>query len=250
MIERTEQDGIVTLRLAHGKASVLDLELVEGLALAIAEADAADARAIVITGTGSIFSAGVDLFRVLDGGAEYIERFYPALERFFLDVFKLQRPVVAAVNGHAIAGGCILAAAADVRLMARGNGRIGVPEMLVGVAFPPPILEILRYAFPAQTLQTLVYTGQTVTPDEALRLGMVNELVDADNLMNRAMEHARQLAALPPKAFALAKRQLRDVPLRWARRYSEFDGDVRELWQDEATHTRIREYLAKTVGRK
>ena len=71
MIERSEQDGVVTLRLAHGKASAMDLELVEGLALALAEADAAGARAVVLTGTGTIFSAGVDLFRLLGEGEDY-----------------------------------------------------------------------------------------------------------------------------------------------------------------------------------
>lgn len=248
MIERTQSDGIVTLRLAHGKASALDLELVETLARAVAEIDASDARAVILTGTGSIFSAGVDLFRVLDGGREYVQRMYSAMVRMFTDLFALQRPVVAAVNGHAIAGGGILAAVSDVRLMARGNGRIGVPELVVGVPFPPVILELLRYAFPAATLETLAYTGHTVLPDEALRLGVIDEVVEPDALMDRANEHARQLAALPPKAFALAKRQLRDVALRRARRYAnEFDADALAMWSEEETMARIRAYLDRTV---
>lgn len=251
MIERTESDGVVTLRLAHGKASALDLELVEGLAREVAEIGDSDARAVILTGTGSIFSAGVDLFRVVDGGRDYVQRFLPAMTRMYVDLFAMQRPVVAAVNGHAIAGGCILAAASDVRLMARGTGRIGVPEMLVGVPFPPAILELLRFALPGPTLQSLAYTGRTIQPDDALRLGVIDELVDPDALLTRAGEHARQLATLPPKAFALAKRQLRDVPLRRARRYAaEFDDDVMEMWSTEDTFARIRAYLDKTVSKK
>jgi len=251
MIERTDHDGIVTLRLAHGKASALDLELVEGLARGIAEIDAGDARAIILTGTGSIFSAGVDLHRLVEGGRDYVERFLPALSRLCLDLFALQRPVVAAVNGHAIAGGGILAALCDVKLMARGNGRIGVPELLVGVPFPPAVLEFLRFAWPPQTLQSLVYSGRTVLPDEAHRLGVIDEVVEPDALLPRADEHARQLAALPPRAFALAKRQLRDVAVRRSKRYAhEFDPDVREQWSDPATIEQIRAYLARNVGRK
>lgn len=251
MIERTDHDGIVTLRLAHGKASALDLELAEGLARAVAEIDAAGARAIILTGTGSIFSAGVDLVRLVDGGRDYAERFLPALSRLCLDLFALQRPVVVAVNGHAIAGGAILAALSDVKLMARGNGRIGVPELLVGVPFPPAVLEILRFAWPPQTLGSLVCSGRTVTPDDALRLGVIDEVVEPDALLARAEEHARQLAALPPRAFALAKRQLRDVPVRRAKRYAhEFDPDVLEMWTDPATIDGIRGYLARTVGRR
>lgn len=251
MIERTTADGIVTLRLAHGRASALDLELVEALAREVAEIGAGDARAVILTGTGSIFSAGVDLFRVVSGGREYVARMYPAMVRMFTDLFALQRPVVAAVNGHAIAGGCILAAVSDLRLMARGSGRIGVPELVVGVPFPPAILELLRFAFPASTLQSIAYTGRTVQADEALRLGIIDEVIEPDALLARAGEHARQLAALPPQAFALAKRQLRDPALRHARRYeNELNDDALALWSEEATLGHIRGYLDRTVGKK
>ena len=99
MIERTTEDGIVTLRLAHGKASALDLELLEGLALAVAEATDSDAKVVVLTGTGSIFSAGVDLFRLVDGGREYAERFVPALSRMLLELFALPKPTPISLSG-------------------------------------------------------------------------------------------------------------------------------------------------------
>ena len=251
MIERSEQDGILTLRLAHGKASVMDLELVEGMTLALDEYTQSDARAAIVTGTGSIFSAGVDLFRLVNEGRAYVERFVPALSRLVFDLFALRKPLVAAVNGHAIAGGCVITSACDIRLMARGNGRIGVPEMLVGVPFPPVVLELLRFAIAPQSLQTLIYTGRTVTAEDAQRMGIIDEAVDAEGLLARAEEHARQLAALPSAAFELAKRQLRDPYIRRAKRYAgEFDRDMQECWADPATHARIREYLAKTVGKK
>src|SRR5439155_1274578 len=102
---------------------------------------------LVLVGTGSAFSAGVDLFRILDGGDDYVARFIPALSGAFDDLFAYRRPVVAAVNGHAIAGGCVIAACADYRLMAEGRGRIGVPEQLVGVAFPAIALAAPRSPF-------------------------------------------------------------------------------------------------------
>src|SRR5947207_14692026 len=106
MIERTESDGIVTLRLAHGKASALDIELCDELRRQFAAASSA--RAVILTGTGSIFSAGVDLFRLTSEGTAYVERFWPALSGMLDDLFHFPRPVVAAANGHAIAGGCFL----------------------------------------------------------------------------------------------------------------------------------------------
>jgi len=248
MIERSETDGIVTVRLAHGKASALDLELMEGLARVMAETALSDARAVVLTGSGSIFSAGVDLFRLTSAGDDYVSRFVPALSRLVLDLFAFPKPLVVAVNGHAIAGGCIFTLTGDYRLMAAGNGRIGVPELLVGVPFPAAVLEIVRFAVPPQHVQSLIYSGRTVTPDDALRFGLVDEIVAADVLQNRANEMAVHLASLPAESFSLAKRQLRDKALGRAKHYAnEFDSTMTDLWRSEKTHAHIKGYLAKTV---
>lgn len=249
MIERTDSEGIVTLRLNHGKVSALDLELAEAMALAFTELADSDARAVILTGTGSSFSAGVDLFRIVDGGTGYVDRFFPALSRFMLDLFAFPKPLVVAVNGHAVAGGCIFTLCGDYRLMAAGDGRIGIPELLVGVAFPASVLEVIRYAVPPQTLQSLMYTARTVKPDEALRLGVVDEVTD--DLPARADAMARHLASLPPQAFQLAKRQLRDRAITQARHYAnELDNDAFDIWRSAETHARIREYLAKTIKKK
>jgi enoyl-CoA hydratase len=235
LIERQEREGIVTLRLAHGKASVMDVELLEAL---IRELDAAlDARAIVLTGTGSIFSAGVDLFRLTNEGAPYVERFLPLLRDMLQKAFELPVPVVAAANGHAIAGGCILVCACDYRLMADGNGRIGVSELLVGVPFPEIALKVMQFAVP--NLAPLVMTGKTLLPREALEARMIDEVVDPASLLDRAHAVAQQLAAIPRQSFRLTKRMLRGMPAD--------DAAAAKVWSDPAIHQHIRDYLARTV---
>jgi hypothetical protein len=105
----------------------MDIELGEAL---IAELEAAadpSVRAVVVTGTGSSFSAGVDLFRVIKDGPTYGQRFLPLLDAMLRHALTFPKPMVTAVNGHAIAGGCILAATCDRRIMADGTGRIGIP---------------------------------------------------------------------------------------------------------------------------
>jgi enoyl-CoA hydratase len=205
-----------------------------------------DARAVVLTGTGSIFSAGVDLFRVVNEGRAYVERFFPALARLILDLFAFPKPLVVAANGHAIAGGAIFTLCGDYRLMAAGTARIGMPELLVGVPFPASVLEVIRFALPPQHVQTLIYTGRTVEPQEALRLGIVDEV--APDVANRAEAVATQLAALPPEAFGLAKRQLRGRAINRAKHYAnELDAAALDAWSSDATHARIREYLARTI---
>lgn len=251
MIHREDRDGIAVLRIEHGKANALDAELLEGLEERLRELESDRPEAVVLTGTGSIFSAGVDLFRVLDGGAGYLERFLPAIGRGLERLFAFPGPVVAAVNGHAIAGGCILACACDLKVMAEGDGRIGVPELRVGVPFPVAALEILRFAVPAQHLQKLAYVGRTYGPRDALAWGLVDELVPPERLMGRALDAARELAAIPEGSFELTKTHVRRPALERIRGYrGEIDPRVADLWAEETIHHHVREYLDRTIGRK
>ena len=248
MIERSDHDGIVTLRLAHGKASVMDLELCQAI---VQQLDAArEARAIILTGTGSIFSAGVDLVRLTNDGADYARRFGPALVEVITKLFTIPVPVVAACNGHAIAGGCIMVAASDYRLMAAGEGRIGVPELLVGVAFPPIALEVARYGIAPQHLQEMIYLGKTVLPDEALRKGVVDEVVDPAQLEARAGEIARHLASIPADCFRLTKAQLRADAIARAHALEAKNDEVQEIWASPDVHARIRDYLSRTIRKR
>ncbi len=246
MIERELRDGILTLRLAHGRASALDVELLEAL---LRELDAAaEARALVLTGRGTIFSAGVDLFRLVEGGPEYLRRFFALLDAFVRGLFTLPVPVVAAANGHAIAGGGIMVLAADCRLMAEGSGRIGVPELLVGIPFPAAPLEVVRFAVPPQHVQSLVYTGETLLPGEALARGLLDEVVPADALEPRAREVAEQLAGVPPEVFRLTKRSLRAPAVERLERTGEAtNAEALALWGAPETPARIRAYLDRVV---
>ena len=175
MIERKDADGIRTLKLAHGKVSAIDIELGEAF---IEEMDAArdsSVRAVILTGSGSSFSAGVDLFRLLKDGPEYGRRFLPVLDNLLRAALTFPKPLIAAVNGHAIAGGCILAATCDHRIMTEGNGRIGIPELIVGVPFPALPLQIMSARVADGSLRDLVFTGRTVLVDEAKAMGLIDE---------------------------------------------------------------------------
>ena len=170
MINREDSESIAVIRMAHGKVSALDALFCDALVKEITEVARGPARALVLTGTGSSFSAGVDLFQALEGGADYLIRFLPAMETFFRTLLTFPKPAVAAVNGHAIAGGCIIAAACDHRIMVNGTGRIGVPELAVGVPFPTLPFEIVGARVPQARFRDLVYSGRVVLPPEALAL--------------------------------------------------------------------------------
>lgn len=250
MIEREDDGDVAVLRLAHGAVSAMDLELCEAVGKELRALADAPARAVVVTGTGKAFSAGVDLRRIVDGGPEYVAAFLPALSEMFRAAFELAKPVVAAVNGHAIAGGCVLAATADTVLMAEGNGRIGVPELRVGVAFPRVPLEVMRFAVGDVAARRLILGAQTHAPADARELGLVDEVVPADELPSRALAVARELlAAVPDDTFALTKTQLRRDTVERMDRYADEDVRVEQVWAAGSTDGRIAGYLESVTRR-
>jgi len=245
MLHEDLHAGILALRLEHGKANALDLELTTALAAAADRLERDDrVHGAVLSGSGHIFCAGVDLYRLLEGGPAYARDYVPCLANAFHRLFACTKPVVAAVNGHAIAGGCVLAAACDYRLMAAGDARIGVPELRVGVPFPLVAIEILRFATSPAHLQELVYRGTTYTTAQAYERGLVDEVVERDTLMERAMEVAERLGTDAVARFRLTKRQLRAPTLAAiAAHAAETDGAVLEVWQRPETLAAIRTYL-------
>ena len=235
--------------MAHGKVSALDALFCDALVKEITEVARGPARALVLTGTGSSFSAGVDLFQALEGGADYLSRFLPAMETFFRTLLTFPKPAVAAVNGHAIAGGCIIAAACDHRIMVNGTGRIGVPELAVGVPFPTLPFEIVGARVPQTRFRDLVYSGRVVLPPEALALGLIDEVADAEMLLPRAREVAKTLAQIPATTFGLTKRTFTAPLLARVDASASLNADVIEAWGSPDVQARMRQYVEKTVGR-
>lgn len=246
MIHREDRDGIAVLRIKHGKANALDLELCGALVEAFDAAS--EARAVVLTGTGKMFSAGVDLFRLLEEGRNYIDAFMPAMSEAFERIFAHPTPVVTAANGHAIAGGCLLVAAADDRLMAAGSARIGLPELQVGVPFPPIALEIMRFATAPQDFQSIVYRAETHDASFALALGLLDEVVEPDELLDRALARAARLASVHRASFAITKREIRRPVMDRVRALERTAGrEIHDLWLEPETLERIRAYLDRTI---
>lgn len=252
MIHREDSNEVAVLRIEHGKANAIDLDLFIALDERLEEvASSTSVGAVVLTGTGGIFSAGVDLFKVRAGGRPYLEECLPRLSSSLTRLFSFPKPVVAAVNGHAIAGGLILALACDHRVMAEGPGKLGLTELLVGVPFPAAPLEIVRFQTSANVARDLVFSGRTMPGEEALALGLVDGMAPAENVVGRAVEAARRLAAIPGEAFAMTKRHLRAPAVEAIRRYEkEHDPEVLEQWSRPETSERIGAFLDRTVGKR
>jgi enoyl-CoA hydratase len=251
MIERTDAGGVIVLRLAHGKAHALDLELCLALTGEL-EALAESRAPAVLTGAGAIFSAGVDLVRLLREPVDYTPRFLQALTACFLALFDHPSPVVAAVNGHAVAGGCILALACDRRIAAAGDYGIGIPELRVGVPFPIIALEIVRHGAPGGHFRDeLVYQGEVVPPAAALARGLVDEVVPAGELLERSTAAARRLGAIPHSSFATTKRALRAPALeRYRLAAAAADPEIAAAWCSPEVRAAVAAHVERTLGKR
>src|SRR5579875_2972929 len=194
MLDVEDHDGVSVVRLRHGKVNALDLELVRAVTAAVRDMD--PGRALVITGAGSAFSAGVDLRRLADGGPEYAREFVPALSGMFLAIFEHPGPALAAVNGH------VMAAACDVRVMAAGT--IGLTEVSAGVPFPPVALEIMRHAT-GPALGELVLTAAPLDAAAARSAGLIHAVEAPEELLDSVIARARAMLRLPAAVFAFSK---------------------------------------------
>jgi enoyl-CoA hydratase len=206
-IER--QGAVAILAMQAGKANAINPRFLDFLGSCLEELTANPPGALVLTGDARSFSAGLDLPALIDVGTAQLTDFIRRFSDTMLRVFTLPFPVVAAVNGHAIAGGCVLALQADVRLMASGESRIGLNEVRLGIGLPTAVVETLRCQLPAASLFKVAAEGGLFLPEDALRLGLVHEVVESPQLLARATERAAGLAELPPLAFAHVKASLR-----------------------------------------
>lgn len=197
-----DRDGVAVARMEFGKGNALGPAVLEELAAGI---DRTAGRPLVLTGSGKIFSAGLDLVALGDLDRSGMEAFVERFSTVFMTLLTARRPVVAAVNGHAVAGGCVLALTCDHRVAVDADVKIGMNELAIGLSLPAVVTEILREVLTHRTFRRVVLHGEMMSPSGALELGVVDELQpDTGAAVERACEVARELGA-SPKAFAVMK---------------------------------------------
>jgi enoyl-CoA hydratase len=240
VIEIEAAGAVQVLTLSSGRVNAQDVELLKELTDALGELQRSGAGALVVTGAGRAFSAGVDLNRVVEGGAGYTDRLIPALSEAFEAMFCYPGPTVAAINGAAIAGGCVLACACDRRLISP-EAQIGASEVRVGVPFPVAALEVMRYAC-GDRAEEVALGGGIYRGDEAIANGLAHRVV-ADDLIGAAVAEASDLAGIPAEAYRHTKAQLRAPTLARMREGALVDSEVRQLWGADETRQRLAAYV-------
>jgi enoyl-CoA hydratase len=203
-------DGIALFALDRPPVNAIDLQLVRDAEEALMRLEASrDARAVVITGAGSCFSAGLDLDQVPSYGPDEQRQMVHALNRMLGRLYGIGIPTVAAVNGHAIAGGLVLVLACDHRVGTQAPARLGLSEARAGIPFPVGPLAVVTAELAPAVARGLMLRARDLGPDEALAKGILDELQPAERVLPRAREIAGELAAAPREGYARIKRQLR-----------------------------------------
>jgi enoyl-CoA hydratase len=234
-------DGLATLRLSREHGNAINGDLATDLAAACREAgERADVRGVLLAASGKLFCPGLDLQELIeldrDGLVEFIGRFRDAV----LALYALERPVVAAIHGHAVAGGCVLALCADRRLLRQG-ARIGLAEVRVGLPFPYEVATVMREGLPATSLEEIALYGRDYEGADAVAAGLVHEVLPGPEFETACRERLADLASRDTHALGLTKRYLRGPAIeRICREDPRRTAEFVDAWFRPATQDRIR----------
>jgi enoyl-CoA hydratase/carnithine racemase len=235
-LERQDQIGILFIDTERNNA-INDAFIREAHELMDeAEADPATRALVVTSSHKAIFCPGVDLPSLMGRSGPEMRSFYEALTGIVRRKVAYPKPEVYALNGHCIAGGCRMALAGDYRVMARGHFAFGMMEIDVGLTAPIGIVEMLRHFLGGRVAERVLFSRERFTPERAFELGLLDEVVEPDKLMQRACEQARSLASKPAGGYRRLKRYSRQALA--ARMHALDDAHLDELvdqWFSEET---------------
>jgi len=246
-VQTDVRDGVAVLTIDRPKANAFSPELVAELSAALSSQ--AGARAVVLASSlPGMFSAGWDLPLLVDRDREAMEEFIGAYCDLVRQLFVFGPPVVAALPGHAIAGGLIFAMAADERIAAEGGGRFGLSEVILGVSVPQCLMEPFRHVVGPRAMERLAATGENVDVAAALAMGLIDRSVPREGLLDAAVERARFLAGLSAPAHAAIKRRSRAAAVARFDQARDHDPFL-DFWFTDDAKVRIHDMVARLKGR-
>lgn len=245
-IELQRHDALLEIRLARPPVNALTPELLAALAAAVRAAPADGVRGILLTGGGGIFSAGMDVPHLMSLSREGLQAGWMSLFDAARALTASPLPVVAAINGHSPAGGCVLALCCDYRVMARGPFRIGLNEVQVGLVAPDCIQHLLRRVVGPYRAERLLVAGAMVDSGEAAAIGLVDEITDAEHVVVRARHWLEELLKLPPAAMAATRRIARADAIDALAGFGDAElGGFVDAWYEPQTQAALHALVAR-----
>lgn len=234
--------GAVVVKMSSNKLNLMNDSFFDDLnyAFDILENDYPD-RPVILTSIGNVFSAGLDinhcytLFR--NGDMEEIRIWFEHFRDSLVRAFSFERPLIGAVNGHAIAGGLVLALCCDIRIVSSADSKFGLNEVKVGFPLPATIADIIKHSLGTPVAEELIYKSSLFGPQDALEYGIFHELADPAHLMTKALDQAVEFADIPCiESYSHAKKALRAESLDRIRGLSmDIDEEMPDILASEKT---------------
>ncbi|MBN2254355.1 MAG: enoyl-CoA hydratase/isomerase family protein [Deltaproteobacteria bacterium] len=201
-----KEEGIATAVLSRGKVNALNETVIDELTDGFRRlAEDGDTRAVILTGEGKFFTFGFDIPEFLQYPRESFVRYLTKFTDLYTDIFLFPKPVIAALNGHTIAGGCMLAISCDYRLMVPGKAKISLNEINFGSSLFAGSVEMMKFWVGTRYAERAVCTGEMYGADEALRMGLIDQIVSPEELYAEANKVARYYSGKDGAAFRSIK---------------------------------------------
>ena len=244
-----EHHGRVALvRLQHGVTNALSPKLIHGLEAVFRRVKEDDAvNGLVLTGSNEkFFSIGFDIPELFEMNKDDFRGFYRLFNQTCLELFTLPKPTVAAITGHAIAGGCILALCCDYRYIAKGQKLMGLNEVRLGLPVPYLPDRLLHFLVGFRKAREIMDSGDFYPADKALEIGIADKILPVADVVKAAVEHADTLGSLPKAGYGMIKQNRVEVVVEAVKtREDQKETAFIESWFSNEARERLKEAIKK-----
>ena len=239
----SKDEGIATLTLTRGKVNALNEPLVEELEGCFENLEKdKTVKSVILTGKGKFFSFGFDIPEFMSYSKDAFIKYVKKFTNLYTYMFMFSKPIIAALNGHTIAGGCMLATACDYRIMVSRKAKISLNEISFGSSVFAGSVEMLKFCVGQKNAELILYSGTLYSADEALKLGLIDQVSSEDNFTDEVRKIADDFAQKDIVAFSSIKGLLRKpIAERMVKREKDSIREFIDIWYSEKTWQHLKE---------
>ena len=210
------EDSVLILQLNHGKANPINLKMIEEMRMIMRDAKSNETVAgVVLTGQSNFFSAGLDVVEMYDYDEEQNDHFWHKFLELIGDLVAFPKPLIGALTGHSIAGGCLLALCCDYRVMTKGRYKIGLNEVKIGIVLPLNFIKLYTYWLGQQKAYQLIMDGQLLSPEAAQTINMIDEIAEPEAVLSVALQKMKSYLDCDANTWQATKQALREELLQY-----------------------------------
>ena len=240
MIRSYQKNQIQIIELNRPKVNAIDDSLISSLNVELDKVERNDSiKGLILTGQSGIFSAGLDIVSLYNKDKEYMETFWLMFSSLLLRIYRYPKLVFSAISGHSPAGGTVISIMTDYRVMSKGNYVIGLNEVAVGLSMPIGIGRVFQSLLGERVAEKMTLTGKLVNPEEAESIGLIDKVVESENLLNYSIETMNKWLKLPFNKQIESKLSLRKevIDLMVDTVKKENDNFIKAWFSDECRMT-------------